>query len=397
MQRYKTVAGYFTSNQRFTFVGHAGLGRHGGTLILSEAASSEQDARKIIIKYSYGQLALDKQSDADEQLRNEYQWLKRLRGAEHIVQLIDMADCSLHLPGISDGEATYEESLQKQMGKMAATGYGSQTSAIAPVRRCPTFALEYLEYGTLHGLKKRLYTNVQPWIPDRVLWSIWLCMVRQCVAMAFPPDIPDDQYFGQIIREVMQDRPYTQLAQNSAHTNNFMFGTPTLQGNEHEPNLPVVKVRYPARKSLIYRLLLWQKEDVKESYLILVIAHRLRPGEIRGWENGAAAFMRLCCLQGFRDESYRPLNAPIPYTWTDGSGTHTIPTLAPRILWEEDLMDAQLRHLLVRIMAYPYELKPSLSDVLKETEMAMTKDLGESDDFVLSFMQHWLYNPDESW
>lgn len=98
-----------------------------------------------MVKYSYGNMALDKQSDADNDLRNEYQFLKRLRGAEHIAQLIDFPDCSLNLPGISDGEATYEESVQKQKDEAAAAAAdGSQPTTVSPVRRCPTFALEYI-------------------------------------------------------------------------------------------------------------------------------------------------------------------------------------------------------------------------------------------------------------
>ncbi|RYC65594.1 hypothetical protein CHU98_g647 [Xylaria longipes] len=340
------VAGYFTCNPKFKFVGHAGLGRHGGALILSEEASAEQNARKIVVKYSYGCLAPDKQSDADEDLRNEYQWLKRLRGAEHIAQLIDMADCSLQLPGISNGENTYEESVQKQKDEVAAAGDGSQSIPAAPVRRCPTFALEYLTYGTVYNLKRRLFKSGQIYIPSRLLWRIWLCLVRQCVGMAFPPDIPDDQYVGQVIREVIQDRPYAFITQNSAHTNNFMLNAAELPGDEHEPNLPVVKLIDFGRG---------KTEDGESEP-----AKRRSPDNVDEYAN------------------------------------------------KKNLNDPQLRHLLVRVMANPYSLKPSLRDVLNETEMAITRGpldaeflalpLGdvETDNVLEEFMQHWLYNAPES-
>ncbi|KAF2967378.1 hypothetical protein GQX73_g6212 [Xylaria multiplex] len=48
---------------------------------------------------------------------------------------------------------------------------------------------EYIENGTLMGLKQRLgqYTNPPRKLPNRVLWAIFLCLARGCVAMAYPP------------------------------------------------------------------------------------------------------------------------------------------------------------------------------------------------------------------
>ncbi|KAI0451612.1 hypothetical protein F5B21DRAFT_516632 [Xylaria acuta] len=352
-------------------------------------ASAEQNARKIIIKYSFGGLALDKQSDADEDLRNEYRWLKRLRGAEHIGQLIDMADCSLQLPGISDGENTYEESVQRQRDEEAAAADdGSQSAAAAPVRRCPTFALEYLTYGTAYHFKRRLFKSGQTWIPSRLLWRIWLCMVRQCVAMAFPPDIPDDQYVGQVIREVMQDRPYAFITQNSPHAKNFMFSVADLQGLEHDPNLPVIKLIDFGRGKI---------EDGGSAG-----AQQRSPDNVEEYANKKN-------LNGAADaeDDFRLRKETVPYTWTDASGTHTTYSRAPQILRENTLIDPQLRHLLARVMAHPYALKPSLRDVLNETEMAVTKGPDhpellalegdvETDDALERFMQRWLYDAPES-
>ncbi|TGJ87343.1 hypothetical protein E0Z10_g1491 [Xylaria hypoxylon] len=398
----KEVASHFTSNPKFKFVGHAGLGRHGGTLILSEEASAEQEARHIIIKYSYGSLSPDKKSDADEDLRNEYRWLKRLRGAEHIGQLIDLADCSLLIPGLSDGEDTYEESVQRQKDEEAAADDGSQPPTAAPVRRCPTFALEYLTYGTMWNFHLKLFRSGQLWIPSRLLWRIWLCMVRQCVGMAFPPDIPDDEYVGQVIREVMQDKPYSSIAQNSSHAENFMFSVAAdLPGNEHEPDLPMVKIIDFGRGKI---------EDGEA-------AQRRLPENIVEYASkknlfGAAqVMMRLCCVYTIEEDSFNIRRSTVPYTWTDASGSHTIQTRAPDVIIQNAIVDPQLRHLLVRIMAHPYASKPSLRDVLNETEIAITHGpdhpglltenaalLGvfETDYCVESFMQHWLYDAPES-
>ncbi|KAI0414741.1 hypothetical protein F5X98DRAFT_377482 [Xylaria grammica] len=383
------VASQFTQNPRFKFLGNAGLGRHGGALILAEASSEGREARKIVVKYSYGSLSPDEQSNADNDLRNEYMWLKRLRGAEHIGQLIDLAECSLLLPGTSNGESTYEESVR-------AAGGGSQQ---APVRRCPTFALEYLSYGTLYQFEQRLYDFRWHGLPSRLLWRIWLCMVRQCVAMAFPPDIPDNEYVGQTIREgIIENQPYASIVQNSPHEHNFMFSVAAdLPGDEHQPNLPVVKLIDFGRGRL----------DSEE-----VARRRLpdNPEEYASRKNLAAAavaMIRLCSLTVVDRENYYLLERTAPYTWTDEAGTHTIFTIAPEILTANTVIDPTLRHLLVRTLAYPWASKPSLREVLAITEQAIARTRGdpgpmtedarslgifESDDVIRGLVQHFLYD-----
>jgi len=175
------VVGYFASNPRLKFDKFAGLGRHGGALLMEEKGMDGAPGRKLVIKYSLGSLATDQQRDADDDLRNEYRWLKMLRGCEHIVQLIDMADCSLLLPGISNGENTFEESKRRMQGiqqnqQREGEAVDGKTITKEPpiVRRCPTFALEFIEYGVITGFVDRLYYE-QRMVPMRLQWSIWLC------------------------------------------------------------------------------------------------------------------------------------------------------------------------------------------------------------------------------
>jgi hypothetical protein len=178
------VANYFTRNPRLEFAGFAGLGRHGGALILEQKGESATDrGRKLVIKYSLGDLSTDPDSNADEDLRNEFRWLQMLRGAEHVVQLVDLADCTLRLPGISDGEDTFQDSVrrrsieqQNQTALGATTADGETITQDFPnIRRCPTFALEYLPGGTLFRFYRRVVTSELYYVPSRLLWRIWLC------------------------------------------------------------------------------------------------------------------------------------------------------------------------------------------------------------------------------
>ncbi|KAI0185731.1 hypothetical protein EV127DRAFT_194547 [Xylaria flabelliformis] len=193
----REVSRYFTRRPGVEFAGFAGIGRHGGAFILEEKNAAGQLLRKLVIKYSLGELATDEESNADDDLRNEYEWLEMLRGAEHIVRLVPFADCSLDLPGISNGEDTFEDSVAQN----------------PTVRRCPTFALEHIPNGTLFKFTERLQHEEQL-IPNRMMWRIWLCMVRQCVAMAFPPQQTAANYRPERERIIPNRRFYT-LTQNS--------------------------------------------------------------------------------------------------------------------------------------------------------------------------------------
>ncbi|KAI0895258.1 kinase-like protein [Annulohypoxylon nitens] len=47
--------------------------------------------------------------------------------------------------------------------------------------------LEYVEGGNLLTLIDKMVVNEYSYIPNRVLWQLWLCLVRSCVAMKYPP------------------------------------------------------------------------------------------------------------------------------------------------------------------------------------------------------------------
>ncbi|OTA97853.1 hypothetical protein M434DRAFT_372682 [Hypoxylon sp. CO27-5] len=184
-----TVGTYFTS-QRLKYLDVAGLGRHGGALVFKEQDKNNVPIRKIVIKYSLG-------GEADDDLRNEAECLEMLRGAEHIVQIIPLAESSLNVTG---------------------TG------------KTPTIALEFLPFGTALVLLEKI-AILQTYLPNRVLWRILLCLARQLTAMSYPPE-------GGPNAPVRSERivPGTQplgLTQNSCHLNNLVIGDLTPGSHEH--------------------------------------------------------------------------------------------------------------------------------------------------------------------
>ncbi|KAI0485444.1 hypothetical protein F4859DRAFT_511643 [Xylaria cf. heliscus] len=402
------VAAYFTQNPKYHFLDFAGLGRHGGALVLAELSDREPPGveRMLVIKYSYGALVVDNDAnaDGDADLRNEYYWLRRLRGAEHIVQLVEMEDCDINLPGISDGQSSYDDSvrnLRDTEAAAAAAAGGDGGGAPLPLpRRCPTFALEYLIWGTLRTFHKRIVDGGVTWLPSRLLWQLWLCMVRQCVAMAFPPDVPEDDYVeGLTIREIIKDQPFFQLTQNSPHFANFVFSSAVaIPGNEHEPRLPVMKLIDFGRG---------REEPYSRAERKLPSA----PAEFASRANlfmAAASFMEMCCLYAGPGADFDMMTTEVQYFYTHTDGTvKRAQTQAPFVLRNNNLIDPQLRHLLVRILAYSSDGILSLPEVLAETEAASNKGpddpslitpagmaagVSETDETIKDIMQRYMYN-----
>ncbi|GAP89008.2 putative serine threonine protein kinase protein [Rosellinia necatrix] len=404
------VATYFTSTLKYNFVGFAGIGRHGGALILRERATTtegeasgqgqeqgqwkgEVEGRTLVIKYSHGRLASARDaSDADEDLRNEHRVLTRLRGAEHIVQLVPMADCSLRIPGMSDGEGTYGRGGEGE-GEGEVTDRG---------RRCPTFALEYLPGGTITKFRMRVRRHTKlTWLPSRLLWRIWLCMVRQCVAMAFPPDIPEERYVaGNLTRETLKPRPYTNLTQNSAHADNFMFGLESqIPGLEHEPKLPVLKlIDFGRGKIESERRSLRHLPNNPDEF-----------GSRLNLFNASWVMMKVCCINIRENKPFDLVRPAVTYRW-DGPEPGEMQTLAPAIFREHPTVDPQLRTLLVRLMPEYLSNTLPLEDVLRETATAVANKgeddptlytpagrelpIIESDDFIKELIQKVVYNAD---
>ncbi|RYP41178.1 hypothetical protein DL767_001182 [Monosporascus sp. MG133] len=206
------VASYFRSNPRLRYVEPAGIGRHGGVLLLRENDDGGRMKRRLVIKYSLN----PKEDDA---LRNEHRWLKRLRGAEHIGQLVELADASLELVSLKnaprsqgDGQTAPGQADAGEAGPAA----GNQSADDKDNGRRPTLALEYVEHGTVFQWMRKLYGMGYPaGIPNRILWSLLLC------PMAYPPDGPDG---AEPRRETIQPgREPSTLTQGSGHLNNVLI------------------------------------------------------------------------------------------------------------------------------------------------------------------------------
>ncbi|KAI8948449.1 hypothetical protein F4801DRAFT_591854 [Xylaria longipes] len=392
----RDAAEYFTRRPGVEFVGFAGLGRHGGALLLEEKDDNKRLIRKLVIKYSLGALTSDPHSNADDDLRNEYRWLEMLRGAEHIVQLVPFADCSLNLPGISNGEDTIEESLakmsvkeeaQKNEGETSDTG-ATLTKEPLTVRKCPTFALEYLPNGTFIQFINRLVPHSQL-VPNRVMWRIWLCLVRQCVAMAFPPRQSPENHRPERERFI-PNTEFFALTQNSSHMANFVFDEQSylFPDRDHDPGL----IDFGRGKV----------EDPKDSEKHELLNPYECGARINLW--GAAMVMgELACP--LTDDEELEIGEPHAYHYFKDNREHVVMTEAPEAITRSIEMDLALRDTIARCMAAGLKNLPPLQEVLDEAEDKVANRgpdddpyleeqmaLAESDRYIRLFLQRFIFN-----
>ncbi|KAI0599730.1 hypothetical protein F4775DRAFT_599935 [Biscogniauxia sp. FL1348] len=318
-----SMAKHFDERPRLSFIKHLGIGRHGGTMLFERLNSAGQVMRKIVIKYSLGNLSPDVQSNADDDLRNEFKCLAALKGAEHIGQLVYCADTSLEIPGVSDGDRS-----QPAPGD----------------RRVPTIALEYIPNGTAFDMTERMIEN-NDGMPSRFLWRVFLCLVRQCIAMAFPPR---KEWRDPLEREqIIPGQEMYDMIQCSNHLKNVMFGDIQPEDLEHRlcPTVKLIDFGRGARTG--------SSGPTGDKYASSV--------------NLLAAAEIIAQMVFFeRPADSRP---PVLYRYTDRDNRpRELYTIASRDIYECTSIDLELRDLMCRCYASDSKDSPDLQEALEICE-----------------------------
>ncbi|KAI1100454.1 kinase-like domain-containing protein [Jackrogersella minutella] len=147
--------------------------------------------------------------DQDAILKNEHRIIKRHRGALHIVQPYELP-------------RTIANPLDR------AERY--------------TILLEHLENGSLSDFisRKQLWGHE---LPNRMLFKMFMCLVRACMAMAWPPRAPRGR---RVMREGIPDDPEErqnkeQLTHRDMHTGNILLGELDIAHWEHITT-PILKL-----------------------------------------------------------------------------------------------------------------------------------------------------------
>ncbi|RYP32617.1 hypothetical protein DL767_005122 [Monosporascus sp. MG133] len=162
-------------------------------------------SRRLMIKAAYPEVAAI--------VQNEGKWVDLLRYAKHIVTPVPIRG-------------------------------GSLTRSQGAGWRLPYVIMEYIENGTLRQFQQRIArahrtlpdgTTARLVLPNRFLWSIFFCLLRACVGMAWPPAGPDVQ-----LETPLAIQPLG-LTHSDMHQGNIMFGRLYPEEAEHS-RVPMVRL-----------------------------------------------------------------------------------------------------------------------------------------------------------
>ncbi|CAJ2500249.1 Uu.00g031020.m01.CDS01 [Anthostomella pinea] len=311
------IRNHFNALPDFAFEEIIGRGAYGLTFRVVEKLANGK-TRRLAVKR-----ALSKESESD--LRREITWMTRLGGAAHIARVLGTRN-------VTGGNMT---NTRRGLAQLFRTRSRFLIGIEGPV-----LALEYLENGSLAGMYKRM-CRAKTVLPNRILWSFWVCLVRACIAMAYPPDrgINATPRLEQITAGAI---PGT-LEHGDLHRGNIMIGL-TDDFGEHGPIPGLKLIDFGTAQTDVNthtRATPGTSWNIREmsNMMLDIIAHRTvlietnNPVTYKGYETGASEI----------------LDVP-------GGGGANYPTL-----------DEDFRDLMARCLARDQNLRPSLPAILTES------------------------------
>ncbi|KAJ8132334.1 hypothetical protein O1611_g1294 [Lasiodiplodia mahajangana] len=224
--RYEEVKAYFQDKTRYVAQKVLGAGGNGLAVHFRDTGPKlEIPERDIVVKVA---LAGWQWTGIEKEKR----MMRKVKDSAHCVQIIDPpvigmdADKRVTLPlqredSSVDGDSSGNESLTsrvirrrynkpkrpsrrtRQQARQQAAKERRKKIRVEQIEkeirkqekagtRKDYIAMEYMQYGTLGSLiakrndcpaKEEKYSR----IPNRVLWEFWLCLIRACIAMEYPP------------------------------------------------------------------------------------------------------------------------------------------------------------------------------------------------------------------
>ncbi|KAI0975383.1 hypothetical protein F4678DRAFT_457663 [Xylaria arbuscula] len=190
---------YFATHHNIVFVRRLGLGTGAVALLFKESEDEPSGIkeRNIAVKFAFSEYE-HRNAQADDELENERHFLTLLQGAEHIVKVL---------------------------------GYEVDRSSVSR----PVLVLDYVGYGSIQDLCKRM-TVRDIRVPNRVLWSMFLCLIRACIGFAYPPWQNDEQE----MIPTDGSKSHSSIIHNDLHDENVLIGELMPDGIEHQ-HVPILK------------------------------------------------------------------------------------------------------------------------------------------------------------
>ncbi|CAJ2512821.1 Uu.00g009400.m01.CDS01 [Anthostomella pinea] len=317
----KRLQTYFSEDKRYVLYRSLPSGASGDCRGYIEDFGSGR-TRKFVVKWPN-----DDDETVIDGLRNEIAWLQVLRFAEHIVS---------PLP-ISTGKE-----LPKDV----------------------YIFLEYMENGTLSEFLERIGSMA---IPNRILWSLFLCLIRACVSMAWPPAA------GQ--PEEVKPGPPSRLSHWDMHDENLMFGQFNTAYLEHR-FIPILKLIDFDNATLIYF------EEKPDADVVAKFDNDRESQHVTSL--GASA--------NVLDVGIAMTRMLAQHRFLDVGGCREA------IQHEYPTLDFDLQLLVVRCLAAEPKNRPSLEELLRVafTAVATKAFTGETDEVIQQIIQAFILDGNQS-
>ncbi|KAK7948054.1 uncharacterized protein PG986_008940 [Apiospora aurea] len=210
-------------DRRFKYVDFLGSGAYGACVRLRELSMDEKTSRDIVIKQA-----------GTEEHRRELRWeidrLKRIAGSLHIVQLLDIQSSPFFDFDVEKAALIQEN---PDMARDLRADYEKAGYLLGPM-----LVIELLENGSVKDFINKAKAHKVTRLPNRLIWRFFLCLVRACIALAYPRRAGNGQFF-----EVIPpgDQAPSDFTQTDWQTGNVMMGGIYTDQFEHQTS-PILKL-----------------------------------------------------------------------------------------------------------------------------------------------------------
>ncbi|KAI8953354.1 hypothetical protein F4801DRAFT_588277 [Xylaria longipes] len=201
------IRGYFETSSYWEYERLLGNGTFGLAVLLRQKAEYGPHRHRMAVKVALASSAAE--------LQSEIMWLK------HIVQILASCD-NLVRPDQGPFQRLHQH-VPPVMLTGSSSGFIERTAfdSLAGIQG-PVLALEYLENGDMLSLFKRMF-NDDVHLSNRMLWSLYLCLIRACIGMAYPIGSPIGT--PSILETIPNDgTPPQGIVHNDIATRNVMLG-----------------------------------------------------------------------------------------------------------------------------------------------------------------------------
>ncbi|KAI0529824.1 kinase-like domain-containing protein [Xylaria digitata] len=312
-----------------------GSGAYGAAVLVKERNADQGHARRVVLKRALG-------AGIDE-LKTEIAALQLLRGNAHLATML--ASC--------DDLTEFTNRTTPTMGLR---------TIFATLRglRGPAFVQEFCQNGTLDHLKQKAKARGIE-IPNSLLWHFYLCLVRACIGFAYPLSGSEDVT---PVLEILRDEAPGDLVHGDIAGRNIAIGDidPTVPEHSSIPTLKMIDFGSSRRSD------------------------NAGKGPEENLHAVAIEMLRLICRG--------PVRTRVPRFATTFNGVETAATdiLPVNGVPKFPNLDITLRDLLVQALRSDRDQRPTLADMLANTQNGVNRNSPDIFHLDIVILQQLIYD-----